>query len=145
MTRSRKLVVTFTGTRRGMSSAQDAQLGMLFGALAAAGFVLHHGDAKGADRQASIRAFMAGAESVGHPAGNNPLTRNREMVDMCDLLIAAPIRDKEELRSGTWMTVRYARRRGKPVVMLSRVHDDPVKTKVRLRAIPTGETDAAKV
>lgn len=46
-----------------------------------------------------------------------PLDRNRAIVDACDVLIACP-KGPEEQRSGTWSTVRYARRRGKPVVIV---------------------------
>lgn len=55
-----------------------------------------------------------------HPAGDDPLARNRRIVAAVDVLIAAPETDREELRSGTWATIRYARAAGKPVVMLSR-------------------------
>ena len=46
------------------------------------------------------------------------LERNRDIVDACDILIACPRTLKEELRSGTWATVRYARKVGKPVAIL---------------------------
>lgn len=46
-----------------------------------------------------------------------PLDRNRDIVDACDKLIACP-RGPEEERSGTWATVRYARRVGRPVVVI---------------------------
>lgn len=46
-----------------------------------------------------------------------PLDRNRDIVDACDLLVACPA-GPEERRSGTWSTVRYARKRGKQVVVI---------------------------
>ena len=49
-----------------------------------------------------------------------PLVRNRNIVRAVDIMIAAPATDKEELRSGTWATVRYCRQARKPVIMLSR-------------------------
>jgi len=39
-----------------------------------------------------------------------PLVRNRDIVDECDLLVACPGSDHEELRSGTWACIRYARK-----------------------------------
>jgi len=47
------------------------------------------------------------------------LTRNHDIVDACDVLIAVPAQDDEVLRSGTWSTVRYARKRGKPILLLT--------------------------
>ena len=49
-----------------------------------------------------------------------PLVRNHHIVDAVQMLLAAPHTDIEELRSGTWATIRYARLKGIPVVMLSR-------------------------
>lgn len=46
------------------------------------------------------------------------LERNRDIVDSCDVLIACPRTLEEEVRSGTWATVRYARKVGKPIVIL---------------------------
>lgn len=40
------------------------------------------------------------------------LDRNREMVDGADVLIAFPKTAEEETRSGTWATIRYARKVG---------------------------------
>lgn len=45
-----------------------------------------------------------------------PLERNKDIVNVCDILLAAP-KGPEEQRSGTWSTVRYARKVGKPVVI----------------------------
>lgn len=50
-----------------------------------------------------------------HPA-KPPLDRNRDIVDACDVLLACP-KGPEEQRSGTWATVRYARKQGKRVVI----------------------------
>ena len=47
-----------------------------------------------------------------------PLDRNRDIVDACDVLIATPKDFVEELRSGTWATVRYARKQRKPLVIV---------------------------
>ena len=39
-----------------------------------------------------------------------PLVRNHKIVGAVHLLIATPKTDKEELRSGTWATIRYAKK-----------------------------------
>ena len=46
------------------------------------------------------------------------LQRNKDIVDETDLLIACPNTKKEVLRSGTWSTVRYARKRKKEVLII---------------------------
>lgn len=45
------------------------------------------------------------------------LDRIKDIVDMSDILIATPESVKEVLRSGTWSTVRYAKRAGKEVII----------------------------
>lgn len=46
------------------------------------------------------------------------LQRNKVIVDRCGVLVAAPGEAQEQLRSGTWSTIRYARRVGRPVIMV---------------------------
>lgn len=43
------------------------------------------------------------------------MKRNDVLVAACDILLAFPRTKSEELRSGTWATVRRARKEGKPV------------------------------
>jgi hypothetical protein len=98
---------------------------------------LHHGDCIGADAEA--HCIMVGmAERIGarfpvlHPPDNpvkraysapfsevrppKPyLIRNHDIVDETRGLIAVPSTDEEQLRSGTWATVRYARTLGRPI------------------------------
>jgi hypothetical protein len=108
-----------------MSQRQSDQLGFLLGILRPTGgdamLPFHHGAAVGADTEAANMARLYGFAPTAHPAENGrELARNREIVAESDILIAAPRNDHEELRSGTWATVRYARQKGIPVVMLSR-------------------------
>lgn len=95
---------------------------------------LHHGDCVGADAQAHEIARELGLRIVVYPPDNpeyrawcagdefwSPrpyLKRNYDIVDNTDLLIALPDRPECQ-RSGTWSTVRYARRLNKPVVVIS--------------------------
>jgi nucleoside 2-deoxyribosyltransferase len=46
------------------------------------------------------------------------LARDRAMVDEADILIAAPRRSAEEANSGTWYTINYAARVGRPVIIV---------------------------
>jgi hypothetical protein len=122
----------FTGTRDGMTAAQrDA-----FAARIVAPDEFHHGCCVGADEQAAQIVFNADCPRiVGHPPtgtallsefslgfnteNHDPLpylVRNKRIVDACDVLMACP-KGPEEQRSGTWSTVRYARRQGKTVVI----------------------------
>lgn len=145
------MVVSFTGTRKGMSYAQGRQLVAVLKWLAqayaaggprAGGLEFHHGGAEGADRTAAIMARAAGYFVHWHPSPGvakldvfstdpgceddtwhevfPPLKRDKIMAKLCDVLVATPLTDQEEVRSGTWATVRYGRAAGKPIVMLSR-------------------------
>lgn len=99
---------------------------------------LHHGDCVGADHEAHILAVQCGLDISIHPpieltyrALNRPygrgmiyepkayLTRNRAIVEACDVLIACPLTEDPVLRSGTWATIRYAELMGKPVIKIS--------------------------
>lgn len=97
---------------------------------------LDHGVCIGADEQANDVAQRLGIETGGHPPLNQSkladcecdiwfepeeyLDRNHTIVDMCKLLIVAPLTNQEVLRSGTWATWRYACAQGREIVMLER-------------------------
>lgn len=106
----------------------------------------HHGDCLGADEQAndmavnSVRPIATNTPRyhiVIHPPSDdkiraycNPegceirlekpyITRNHEMIDETDRLIATPKTVQEELMgSGTWATIRYARKLKRPVMVI---------------------------
>jgi hypothetical protein len=81
-----------------------------------------------------VRKFFPRVKIVGHPCTledqrahcdvderrplRPPLVRNRNIVDACTILTAAPRSTAEELRSGTWSTVRYARAHMVPDIIL---------------------------
>jgi len=46
------------------------------------------------------------------------LARNHFIVAYSEELVAAPKSNKEELRSGTWATIRYARKRKRMVTII---------------------------
>ena len=118
--------VGFTGTRRGMTQVQLDQLAFVLGIVGIpSGQEFHYGTHESvrllADEQARNLAVLLGFTPVPHHARRGEeLQRDRDMVGLVDLLVAAPLTDREEVRSGTWATVRYARQRCIPVVMLSR-------------------------
>ena len=123
----------FTGTRRGMTAAQRAACAALLARLAPA--VVHHGDAVGADAEMHALALAAGVPVVVHPPENPShrafceggevreprphTTRDRDVVDATDLLLGTPAAPEEEgPHSGTWYTIRYAKRRGRPIIIV---------------------------
>ena len=124
------MIVGFTGTREGMTQVQLSTVTrLLLGADEG-----HHGDCVGGDEQFHVicqelaipihlhppeddrwRAFCPGATRIEPPRPY--LVRDRIIVDMVELLVAAPKEDEEPepMRGqGTWYTVRYARRSIKP-------------------------------
>ena len=126
--------VGFTGTRKGMNDRQQYQLTAILNWLLLDADLLvgelHHGAGPGvngqpsADQQAAQIAIKVGWVAVAHPPAEKTaaamLARNVEVVDAVKLLIAAPETDVEVRRSGTWATIRYARERGIPVLILWR-------------------------
>ena len=120
--------VGFTGTKRGMTAAQHAAVCRLLGELGPS--EVHHGCCIGADEQ--VDGF--GCRMVLHPPvdqhammqiGNRVtceprpfLERNHDIVDATQCLIAAPAQAIEHTRSGTWATVRYARKVGRTVYVV---------------------------
>lgn len=136
------MIIGFTGTQKGMTQRQKDALRQLFCWLPI--FYMRHGDCLGADSEAHTifedvlplrdifihrpldeknRAFRRG-ENVSFPTPSLPYLQRNKYIAGCvagfktDLLIAAPGEDTEQLRSGTWATVRYARRCGTPRIIL---------------------------
>jgi len=122
--------IAFTGTQAGMTNAQKAAFKKLLVELGVKTF--HHGDCIGADADAhSIAHELGSIDIIIHPPSVNTkraycsstkimppeeyLVRNRRMVNLSVGLIATPKVDYEVLRSGTWMTVRYAVKSYRPV------------------------------
>lgn len=99
---------------------------------------VHHGDCVGADQ--TIHEIISSLPSDGkikiviHPPNNNSLRaycdssyilppkpyldRNHDIVDCTDQLFAFPSTKQEIMRSGTWSTVRYAKKIYKPITMI---------------------------
>lgn len=128
--------IGFTGTQKGMSQRQRQALTRLVLSLKIIEF--HHGDCIGADSEAHdiVRNVSKDIRIVIHPPANSVkraykkgdvvryelpyLERNMQVVQETRLLIAAPSSLQEEIRSGTWATIRYARKTSQPILILDR-------------------------
>lgn len=129
--------VGFTGSKSGATEMQIEGLRELLDMYPVTHF--HHGDCIGADEAAArVAASIVGVRLVAHPPEDGSrrawttdwhhvgmdirspapfLVRNRHIVNETEVLIAMPD-GPEKLRSGTWSTVRYSARVGKPVLII---------------------------
>ena len=128
--------VGFTGTRKGMTILQKKKLLAFLTKFGNVIKEVHHGDCVGADAEFHeiVRQNFPTIKIVIHPPINpkfrafcdgdeerkpkDYLARNRDIVDETDILIACPAQKKEILRSGTWATVRYARKKKKFILII---------------------------
>lgn len=122
--------VGFTGTKVGMTRRQYARVEQLLDQVWAENrgtrVRVHHGDCIGADHHFHTLARRFGFYVVSHPPvvikyraftradeEREPKPyhdRNHDIVWESDRLIATSRTNGEELRSGTWSTIRFARR-----------------------------------
>lgn len=134
------MILAFTGTRQGMTVKQmDVVKNFLIRHLPSK---VLHGDCYGADIEFhkivyDYRTFLGISRTEPvieiHPSNlssranndgdiilppDDPIKRDRTMVDRCDKLLATPKSFNEELRSGTWTTIRYARKLGKIIYIV---------------------------
>lgn len=125
--------IGFTGTQRGLTLYQMNVLRKLFAKFSRPS--LHHGDCIGADYHTHQIAYAMSAHIVVHPpkdpikrafcAGFDEireekeyLDRNHDIVDETTFLVATPGEYVEQLRSGTWATIRYASALGRLVIII---------------------------
>lgn len=130
----------FTGTRQGLTERQIYDLNLFMRIfLIEHGdecIIAHHGDCVGADAQfhkvvdhpsfdiiihppkiSTYRAYCTGERVTILPT-KDYLDRNHDIVDASDLMVATPKEKTEQLRSGTWSTIRYAWKMNIPVIIL---------------------------
>lgn len=132
--------IGFTGTQQGMTKAQKDAVFREFLGLDDDPVEVHHGMCVGADEEfEEIVGTVPWKEGrpliIGHPGVVNGfpkkrslksrpdfvvpakemLDRNRDIVVVTDELWATPGGFTEELRSGTWSTIRRALRAGKKI------------------------------
>lgn len=128
--------VGFTGTRDGMNDFQKQKFIECLQELCISEF--HHGDCVGADSDAHdiIRTLYPSVKIVIHPPIENGqraykmgdeilleysyLERDRNIVDITEFLIGAPLVNDIKSFGGTWYTLRYAMKLTKPYVILGR-------------------------
>jgi hypothetical protein len=131
--------VGFTGTQSGMAMTQVVRVVQALTALRGAGAThANHGMCVGADAQFHDLARPLGYTLVGWPGVTNTgtvtlrarvacdevmpvkffLDRNRDIVHASSVLLVTPLTGREQLRSGTWATVRYARKVKLPLVLI---------------------------
>ena len=99
---------------------------------------VHHGDCVGSDEwfhnrvtgpyknkpivhihppdDPKYRAYCTGTNCVIHPV-KPYMVRNQDIIDASNTLIATP-HGPEEVRSGTWATIRRARKKGIPIYIV---------------------------
>jgi hypothetical protein len=133
----KKVSIGFTGTAEGMLTWQIFTLEHLFTLFRNSGAeceAFHHGDCIGADAMAHDIACSFGHRIIIHPPiidtkrancvgdvilqAKEYIQRNHDIVDACDLMFATPKSKEEELRSGTWATIRYAQKKGKKLIII---------------------------
>jgi hypothetical protein len=135
----------FTGTRTGLNENQIDQIQKLLQSDLDAGLQIevHHGDCVGADADfhAICQKLSKDIKIVIHPGcskqnssnhdsklraycksddiqpAKDYLDRNRDIVNETSILIACPFSNVEQQRSGTWYTIRYARKVAKPIIL----------------------------
>lgn len=121
--------VGFTGTQKGMTTEQLWSVDKLLQDDLTFEWA-HHGDCIGADADFHRLSDLNGLKTHGHPPLNRSkrawcqfdateeekeyLVRNKDIVNAVDFMIACPQGFEEELRSGTWSTIRYARTMKRP-------------------------------
>lgn len=130
--------IGFTGTRQGMTPQQRTSLSFVLRAYVQTNgsnrLPFHHGDCIGADSEAHNIARDLGCYIIIHPPTKSSnrayrggdfvhatlpyMDRNRAIVAECDVIIGCPKEYDTVRRSGTWATMRFAQRAGKPVVMI---------------------------
>lgn len=134
----KKIKIGFTGTRNGLNLEQKDKIKCFLNDIDSDIEVIEvsHGDCIGADTDFHeiITQYKKDRSNkvikiVIHPPDNSVLRkfnqgdevmptlpyleRNDRIVETCDILIGCPLdKNNEELRSGTWSTIRKARKKG---------------------------------
>ena len=133
--------IGYTGTREGMIEIQFRTFGEVYASMVP-WTEFRHGCCPGADEQAVVLVYDMQTEAEvpcvihAHPSTlvgmlskkaellsgiihpkKPPLIRNHDIVNEVDEMIACP-KGPEELWSGTWACVRYARKQRKPITII---------------------------
>jgi hypothetical protein len=124
--------IGFTGTQKGMTTEQKMTVADLLCSYSVS--EAHHGDCVGADSEFHDVCHELQIKIVIHPPSNprkrsrrigeeirpeKPyIERNHDIVNETEVLIAVPKEFEEQLRSGTWATVRYAYKVGRKIIVV---------------------------
>lgn len=124
--------IGFTGNRKGLNEKQKQEILNYFNEQKV--IEVHHGDCIGCDSDFHdlISKNFPEINIVIHPPDNDKmrafktsdnicktktyLKRNHDIVDNSDTLIGCPS-GQEIIRSGTWATIRYAKKNNKPTLI----------------------------
>jgi hypothetical protein len=128
--------IGFTGTQQGMTENQKLAVEHILRVRKEKDIVeFHHGDCIGSDAEAAEIAYWLNYYIISHPPIENSkrefskfsdeeleaeeyLDRNHKIVNVSELMIATPKELSEVLRSGTWATIRYAKKFNKPLIIV---------------------------
>jgi hypothetical protein len=140
--------IGFTGTRNGMNDIQRYNFNKLIVKLTSENLItaFHHGDCVGSDDDAhgliesfndaltdkadfitlcihpplddSLQAKNEGPGTIMYCEPKTYLARNRDIVNVSDIMIACPPTNTEMKRGGTWYTINYAKKQGKSLYIL---------------------------
>ncbi len=132
------MILGFTGSRYGLQPAQGGSLARLL-RLAQGVTEFHHGCCKGGDTEAvtHLNYWIPDAKIVGHPSNlekwthptalglshellppKPPLERNLDIVNAAEWIIACPSGPEQFQGSGTWATIRTARKAKKVITLI---------------------------
>lgn len=128
--------IGITGTKEGMTYEQYEVYKKYSNMIGK--YTLHHGDCIGVDCEIQYyTSSNTGNHIVVHPPENKKyqcyrrttdnmtilkskdyLERNKDIVNDSDVMFACPKENEEQLRSGTWATIRYSRKMKKPLYII---------------------------
>jgi hypothetical protein len=121
-----------TGNRNGMSNIAKVKLLDFLNSNKIS--EVHHGDCLGTDHEFHDICSERNIKIIIHPPNNDKmrafcksdnilpekkfLDRNHDIVNDIDILIAFPPTEKEVIRSGSWATIRYAKKKNKQIFII---------------------------
>ena len=132
------MILGVTGTRFGMTHAQRLLVTFYIEKITEELYELHHGLCKGVDIQVRdiVREVCPSVNVFARPGpdgdgwrgdalaietvlpGKGHFSRNRDIVDVCNLLLVIPKDNAWQRFGGTWYTHDYAVKKSKPVVVV---------------------------
>ena len=135
------MILGFTGTQKGSTPMQSRTFLSIIKQVNIDEF--HHGDCLGCDDEMDDLILQQGTFRVTHPPINeikrafchkkvhstlttacrvlpakDYIPRNHDIVNVSDWMIAMPHEYQEQRRSGTWATIRYAKKIKKPLTII---------------------------